>query len=336
MPKYERKFSGDKKKEEEEKRLEEEISSKLVGKVFETIAEKDKLFSLAVQTMMKKLVETSDSKNQKLIEVIGLLQKEIISLAKKEQIKIPTPEKFPEKIKISNLSEIKPQKLPEFPTSLEVKEPSWLSRLLMGFNLPDIFKVDLDKYKDNRHSLAVKVSDNQLNDLKKLIEKVIASNKKGQNYAFNMTEMQLLNSAGSVISPAEKGDIEAVNLNNQSNRFQYVSTAPTTIGKYYMGGRLSSSADLVLFANTVGKKVIVNGVSFTNSYIAEKEVDLHFGASGDNQGDVWYHNLAKDGGGNGFNMVNLPIEGVDDKGLYLDNGTGSYLYYSIWFEVVNT
>ncbi len=124
------------------------------------------------------------------------------------------------------------------------------------------------------------------------------------------------------------------NLDSSINRFQYVAAAPTAVGKYYMGGRLATATDLVLFANTADKKVIVHGVAFSNSYTAEKEVDLHFGASGDNQGDAWYHNLAKDGGGNGFNMLNKPIEGIDDKGLYLDNGTGSYLYYSIWFEVI--
>lgn len=139
---------------------------------------------------------------------------------------------------------------------------------------------------------------------------------------------------GGPFDAAIKNYVENLNLNNSSNYHSTVSAAPTAPGKYVWSGSLASTTDQVLVAETPGRTVIVKGIVFSNSYTAEKVPKLYFGDVSTNRDTIFWHNLGKDGGGIGMNLVNSPIAGQPGWGLFLDNDTGATLYFTILFEII--
>lgn len=139
---------------------------------------------------------------------------------------------------------------------------------------------------------------------------------------------------GGPFDAAIKNYLENLNLNNNGNYHYTLTEAPTAPGKYVWSGSLGSATDQAIFAETPGRAVIVKSVVFSNSYTVEKVPKLYFGDSGTNKGTILWHNIGKDGGGIGINLVNSPIAGQRGWGLFLDNDTGATLYFTIIFEII--
>ena len=121
-------------------------------------------------------------------------------------------------------------------------------------------------------------------------------------------------------------------------RHSPVSAAQENAGNYWYVAKLASSTDAVIAteANLAGRKCIVTGVYFGNSYTVAKEVRLYFGTSGTNHGDIFYQSIAANSGGWGINLISQPVLGTADWGIYLDNSANASLYVAIAFRIVTS
>lgn len=127
---------------------------------------------------------------------------------------------------------------------------------------------------------------------------------------------------------------------NTLNGAEYTCIAASSlpvsaVGRYCVTISLTSTSTQQVTNVSASTYSVLVGWGVSNSVNAERTISAWFGSEGNNK-KAFFVNLAQDGGGYNWNLINSPVRGAADEDLNVVSHSGSStVYCTLLFEVRN-